>query len=130
MGPAIKRFRLSLGLSQADFGRLVERSHQSVRNYENGLGEIPDEVVNRITELAAEKGQPFSLQQPPEILAGSAPHGNTQKWHDLLEQILKSGDPEGIQAVQSNLRAFGKYINQKTPRRGSPEDAKQRQPEN
>ena len=50
----VRNLRLALKLNQVEFGRLIGRSHQSVRNYENGIGKIPSsDVIEKMKTLAA-----------------------------------------------------------------------------
>lgn len=114
----IRELRDRLGMSQVEFGLAIGRSFQSVRAYEKHPADIPADVIDRIRALASDHGHPDLARQ----LAGddrqpvetARPTGHRhQEWHDLLDEILDSGDPDAAPAVRSNLITFAKYIRNK-----------------
>lgn len=117
----VRRLRKALGLGQPDFGKLIGRSHQSVQAYETH-GDIPNEVIDRLKTIAAEKGfahlalelssddwRVRTLLHPPQDFAtrqaGPIPaEPARQQWHAYLDALLDAGDPDLISAIQLLLR--------------------------
>jgi transcriptional regulator with XRE-family HTH domain len=111
----VKRIRTFLGINQADFGRLIGRSHQSVRNYENGIGEIPVEVIKKLTAIAAEKGLAdvaLALNREEDWHGGeeqsaglsfakekSGIAGTPDELHDALARLMDKLDKRAIVAL-------------------------------
>jgi transcriptional regulator with XRE-family HTH domain len=127
--------RTALGLSQQQLAAQNDWSASIVQKWERGekfpspaniqkLKEIARK--NHLTELAAtpSPSRRARKKSPAEQPASASKGGNQQQWHDLLDHILNSGAPDEIQAVQSNLRVFGRYAEQKSPMRKhtAPED--------
>src|SRR5437016_4058704 len=126
----VQELRKSLQLNQHEFARLVGCSYSSIQNYEGGK-KVPREIVERMRQLAVERGQADiavtlsseewqirSVFHPGETFISTLPPGKPaaglkykhQKWHDMLEAVLESGNPRAIDAVQSNLLVFTDYI--------------------
>jgi transcriptional regulator with XRE-family HTH domain len=137
---ALKKLRTAMGLSQAEFGQLVGRSHQSIRNYESGIP-MPDDLREKIVSMAAARGfgdiaielrggqyEAKRVLQPGETLItskqkrGEPPASSiippppvpkaARKMHfqRLLDMILDSGMADAIEAVERNLEVFAKYV--------------------
>jgi ParB-like chromosome segregation protein Spo0J len=128
-----RELRELLAVNQADFGRLIGRSFQSVRAYEKHPSDIPADVIERIKSLAAERGhadwavflssdewRAVSVLQPGETLIGArqtegprpklATTRDPATLHSMLDDILESEDPDAIQAVVPNLELFHKWV--------------------
>jgi transcriptional regulator with XRE-family HTH domain len=121
----IRELRKALGLNQIDFGRLISRSLQSVRNYEMGQ-KVPPEIERLLKKIAAENGialnsaSPHLQQRTPPHLKNEPPQKTSRRhsdWHDMLDEVLDSELPEAITAVESNLLLFSKYVRGKQPQR-------------
>jgi transcriptional regulator with XRE-family HTH domain len=129
MDNPIRRIRRALNLNRSDFARLIGKSHQTVGNYETGIGAVPDDVVKKLQSIAAQAGladEAMELRSAgwqvrhllraqadePLQTAASATHGRdrNKEWHDLLDLILESDDPDAVPSVQSNLTILGKYV--------------------
>jgi hypothetical protein len=52
------------------------------------------------------------IEENPE--AGAALSSATSRWHQMLAQILDSGDTEAIRAVQQNLRVLSRAVSSST----------------
>ena len=52
IGANIRRIRESMGLSQAEFGRLIGKSDSQVGSYENGKNDVLASVIYKIAEVA------------------------------------------------------------------------------
>ena len=123
-----RELRQLLGVNQVEFSRLIGRSYQSLKVYEKHPEDTPPEVIERIINLATARGHAdwalvlksddwriVSVIQPGETLI-SAPRPNARsesknaRWHDMLEDILESGNKDACHAVQSNLIVFHDYI--------------------
>lgn len=134
----VRRLREALNLNQADFAREIGRSVQMLQLYERG-SRVPDEVMDRLREIAAahslaeimaELGLPDGTTvrrvfHPGEKIISQA-RGHTtvatrrKQMHDLLDEIFDSGSTDAIEAVESNLVVFAKYVRrQPGARRGS-----------
>ena len=114
-GNPVRRLRAALGLSQVEFGRLISRSQQSVRDYE--AGKTPSETtVNAIKSLAVERGyayllitEDFAIQRIFE----PAPHPSDSAavdLHGVLDEILQSGDRTATLAVENLLAITAQYL--------------------
>ena len=119
MSGAIKKIRQELGLNQAEFGRRIGRSMQSVQSYERGAHASPA-VRKAIVELAESAGLGdlvddfLSEREEAEIAPGlpivGRPSVKTARLHDLLDEVLASDDDEAIRAVRTNLQAFARHV--------------------
>jgi transcriptional regulator with XRE-family HTH domain len=126
--------RNALGLSQQQFAVQNGWSASVVQKWEQGnppsesnfqkLKEIARK--HHLSELAGLTSAPSrrAPKKTPTEPDSQPESGNPQQWHDLLDQILNGGDADEIQAVQSNLRVFGRYAARKPQvrRRTAPEN--------
>ncbi len=120
----VKKVRESLGLNQADFGRAIGRSIQSVQAYEAGK-HVPPEIEQRIRKLAGERGIGASttggiderVDLPHSKSSGASARSTSTeenaRWHALLDEILESGLADAVPAVQQNLITFANYVRSK-----------------
>ena len=121
-------------MSQAALASAIGKSIQSVQGYEHGRTPPPD-VIEILKTLSVQHGHPeFAIElggdawavkhviHPGETLikAHVPAAGRHAEWHELLDVILNSGDPDAIPAVQSNLVVFGKYVRAKQTRELKP----------
>jgi transcriptional regulator with XRE-family HTH domain len=100
----VRKVRKTLGLLQPEFAKLIGVAYSTLQGYEAGRA-VPAEVEERVREIAAEKG----LQVGPR---SDVPRGGDEgaKWHDLLDEVLNSGELDCVDAVQSNLAVFASTI--------------------
>lgn len=116
----VRRLRDALGLNQADFGRRIGRSIQSVQNYERGTP-VPGEVLQRMAALAQQEGMAETGQLPRQAAPSAPgvkvkrrvvipPAAGSSDWHQLLDEILESGNEQVIAALQADLRIFSHYL--------------------
>lgn len=127
MPSIVRRVRESLKMNQSDFAREIGRSIQSLGLYERGA-RIPDDVLDRLRTLAAEHhlvdllaeiGLPKDTSigrvfHPGERIISQAPMRQTaarrKEMHSLLDEIFDSKMPDAIDAVESNLIVFSRYV--------------------
>jgi DNA-binding XRE family transcriptional regulator len=114
MSSSLKEIRERLGLNQAQLGDRIGRSWQSVQAYERGT-RISPPARKAIIELAEQAGlgdlvDDFlaECEERTPAVQSTRPSCANQRWHELLEQILTSGKPEAIRAVQANLDALSR----------------------
>ncbi len=116
-GQRIKRLRKGLGLSQADFGRLIGRSWQSIHSYET-TDTVSDEAWRAIETWAAENGY-------GDVLLGSGPPMRVRRvfepaprpiagaginLHALLDEVLQSEDPCARLCLENFLLITTQYL--------------------
>lgn len=117
----MRQLRESLGLNQADFGRRIKRSLQSVQNYERGM-KVPGEVLQRLAALAQQEGladiasRLHDSAEPGEaaveiktrvVISGAS---ESRGWHRLLDEILESGNSPVITALEDNLQVYAQCV--------------------
>ena len=122
----VRRLRLALNMNQVELGRIVGKSYQTVRNYETGIGNVPDSVIETLKNLAAEKGfahlalelssedwKVRTIVHPPQEFAryqarlpNAAVDAGRQARHALIDALLDSGNEDAILAVEHLLRYF------------------------
>jgi hypothetical protein len=107
-------------MTQSEFALAIGRSYPTVQHYEAGKKPTP-EVVQRMRTLALEN----NLGSIAEALSriddeGAAVPADREGWHAMLDEILDSGDPHAIGAVQSNLHVFTRYVRLSPKVRGVP----------
>jgi transcriptional regulator with XRE-family HTH domain len=110
--------------SQTKLAIAIGRSQPTIQNWERGLKPSSGGKA-AMRELARLHGLEFVLVEdhadgsaPPagEPAEPSSPArkqrhtGRDAKWHDMLDDVLASGNEDAITAVQSNLLVFSKYI--------------------
>ncbi len=115
----VRKVRDALGMTQNEFAQAINRSFSMVRLYEHGA-DVPDEVrevinrlakANGLADIAIEASKPAAAYQvkriiePTEVLisSGAGHPRSTEKWQQMLYEILMSGNAEVIAAVQTNL---------------------------
>ncbi|MCE5311379.1 MAG: hypothetical protein LLG20_27385 [Acidobacteriales bacterium] len=104
-----RKLREALGLSQVEFGRLIGRAHQSIRNYEAGLS-VPPAVYDRILKLAQERGLTHLVLEPEPV--GNADHSQSSEKmaHELLHEIFSVGTKKDVDGILVNLANFVEAI--------------------
>jgi transcriptional regulator with XRE-family HTH domain len=121
----IKRIRTALRMSQADFARLIGRSHQSLGNYERG-GPVPEDVVKELhsivakhalADLALELQGDWQVQRvfhPGETIISHSRHQaeepSDQSWYDMLHDVLRAENEVADRLVKSALIAGHKLV--------------------
>jgi hypothetical protein len=134
----VRQLRGRLGLSQVRFADLIGRSHQSVAAYEKHPEDIPQEVIQRLGAIAEEHryfdlAAQFGVTHPGETLISNVaqrpgvlppPSYNpaNKKWHDMLEDVLESGNEKARKAVIPNLEVFSDYVRTISRKRGMPKN--------
>jgi hypothetical protein len=167
MDTFVRRIRRALSVSQAEFGRLIGRSHQSVQAYEKS-GQVPEDVLARMRMLCAERMLVAQVEEIDDQLAVlvKGPDAPSTEWHvtkvfhpsghvvhpggggkappilhslkpgkfrpeniqmhQMLEDILNSGDPDATAAVVPNILLFHKWISRSSTKAkksaGSPKE--------
>jgi len=115
MSPGIKKIREALGISQAEFGRRIGKSMQSIQAYERGT-RISPPAQKAIVELAQQAGlgdlvDDF-LAEREEIAPGlpivGRPDARTARLHDMLDQVLAGGDQAAVRAVRAVIETFAR----------------------
>jgi transcriptional regulator with XRE-family HTH domain len=119
MRDGVKKIREALGLNQVQFGQRIGRSLGAVRQYEAGA-RISPPARKAIQELAESAGlgdlvddflaEREQVEPAPGLPIVGRPSVKTIAVHDLLSEILASGNGEAIRAVTANLRAFARYV--------------------
>jgi hypothetical protein len=113
-------------MNQVELGSIVGKAYQTVRNYETGIGNVPDDVIAKLKTLAAEKGLAHlalelssddwkirSLVHPPQDFSHHqakilepALDARRQSQHALLDALLDSSNPDAVLAIDHLLRYF------------------------
>ncbi len=112
MSNLVKKLRTTLGWNQVDFARAIGRSYQSIKNYEGGM-QPPTKVLKRMKDLADKHGlkELFAPAQPEQNPAPRPSRASdNQHWHDVLEEILASGDQKTIALAQQSLRVNSQFV--------------------
>jgi transcriptional regulator with XRE-family HTH domain len=132
-------------LAPAVFSAMLGCSESSIRRFESGEAKPPRDVVERLqslavryghADLAVSAGENWKVRRvvhPGETLISTAKidvekGGGENRpirapvatmWHDLLDEILGSGNEDAIIAVQHNLVVFGNYVraHRKSPKK-------------
>lgn len=126
----LKKLRGLLGITQSELATLLEKSYSSIQGWEAGK-RIPKDVIERMKAIAAQRGHAdFAVALPGEphfpvktIPARRDDHRQPEtahdqrhdEYHQMLDEILNSNDPDAAPAVKSNLVTFVKYIRTKRP---------------
>jgi hypothetical protein len=81
---------------------------KQVRHVQIRLGADEFETLKRVAGSRQGATQEFSREAILKAIAHPQikPSGYAGKWHDMLGDILDSGDKEAIEAIQYNLRVF------------------------
>lgn len=116
----VRKIRKAAGMNQADFARAIGRSLQMLQLYERSQAEPPPDVLAKIEALAqgadipASRFVPRPASPPPVRTAatrdGSITPAARQRYHEILDEIFDSGDPDAIRAVVPNIELFGKWV--------------------
>jgi transcriptional regulator with XRE-family HTH domain len=131
----VAALRGHLGMDAKSFARDVGCTVAELSVYESG-GNVERVHLRRMQELAREKdlitlavqlgGEEWNVDrihhptghvvhQGKRAASPSSPYAPANApWHDLLEEVLESGNDEAKGAVQSNLVVFGKYVRAST----------------
>jgi hypothetical protein len=120
----VRDLQALLGLNQVEFGRLVGRSFQSIRNYVTGKSRPERGVLERMKTLAADKGWAhiaLALEEwaregqyqrfqggisMPALAVPTLPlvtTGEREAFHSLVDRLLNSGSTEAVGAVKALL---------------------------
>ncbi len=138
----VRRLRETAGLTQQEFAQATGLSYASIQGWESGK-RVGRSSVERLKSFAAEKGfadialqlssdewQVRRVLHPGETLISrpkpgaeelpevtlppaSRTRGRNAQWHQLLDEVLDSGNSDAIIAVQNNLTVFARYVRQK-----------------
>jgi transcriptional regulator with XRE-family HTH domain len=124
----IREIREACGMTQEEFARVAGRSTPMIRLYEKGAIP-PREVIEAIKSLAVERGlvdlaaaldewQVDRVLYPPgQASVTGKPRPGSKKWHEMLDEVLDSGQPDAIQAVESNLHVFVQTVRLRRPKK-------------
>jgi transcriptional regulator with XRE-family HTH domain len=117
MSRSLKKIREHLGLNQEQFAARVGRSSARIKQYEAGA-RISPPVQKAIVELAQQAGlgdlvDDF-LAEREELAPGlpivGRPDARASRFHDLLDEVLSSGQGEPIRAVRAVLETFARQV--------------------
>jgi transcriptional regulator with XRE-family HTH domain len=124
----IAQIRAVSRMAPAVFAAILGCSESDVLRLERGQAQPSKEVAEQLASIATRAGHPelavavgaWAVRHviaPGETLITSARVDNKKirssdsaMWHELLEEILSSGDEDAIIAVQHNLVVFGKTV--------------------
>jgi len=114
----VRQIRDFSGMNQEDFARAIKRSTAMLRHYEKGITP-PLDVIETLKTLAVKAGHPeiavalssdeWKVQrvfQPGETIISAPRRAANSEWHQMLDEVLDSGQRDAIEAVQSNLLVF------------------------
>lgn len=114
-------------MNQADFAREVGKSMQSLQNYERGA-KPPAEVVGKLYEIATAHhridlalalGGDWKVRrvfEPGERIISARPEASkapVENWHQMLDEILNSGQADAADAVKSSLTVSRELVRQR-----------------
>jgi len=105
-GENLKRIRKSRGLSQAELGELVDRTHACISRYEKGVGTPPLELVISLAGALGCRVSDLSGEEPRVIYQDNRKVG---RWE--VFQLKELGDAWTVQC--SECKAIG--FHGKTP---------------
>lgn len=117
-------------LTQIQLANALGWSYGSIQGYERGA-KIPGDRIEQLKTFATQHGHAdIALTLSSEqwhvqtvihpIQPRQQATEENQSWHEMLDEILDSGMPELINAVQSNLLVFRDHVRL----RGAPPAAK------
>src|SRR5689334_7912757 len=115
----MRAVRKAAGLSQVQMAQAIGRSHQMVAAYERGAP-MPPDVLDAVKTVAAKAGagdlaielapghtfKPARVIEPGETSIATVRariSAAPPQFHDLLDEIFRSGDKDAIDATTSNL---------------------------
>lgn len=133
--PALK-IREAFAMTQAEFAAAVGLSYSTVQGYERGarisdagreklvsflLGRKRPDLVSLLEEEASLATSRVSRDNLPRStrVDRRGPQFDAKELHSMLDEVLISGDPDAIRAVESNLVLFSKYVRGRRPGRSS-----------
>lgn len=99
----VRKLRERLGMSQQQFATAIGRSFSSLRAYEAGAPIAP-EVLAKVRELSPADYDAIFTEKP---VRRSPKH---DEWHRMLDNILESGVEHAVEAIQSNLISFNRFV--------------------
>lgn len=115
-----RELRESLGWSQERFAQEIGWSYGSIQKWESGVAPPPEALdsmrdlalkYNR-TALAHELEQgtgPWAVYSGEEVRAVKKPAGSAAELHAAVDEVIQSGNPDALAAVQMTLAVSVKY---------------------
>jgi transcriptional regulator with XRE-family HTH domain len=106
--------RKALGLTQQQMAERLDCGFSTLQGYEAGRKLSPD-----IRERAVRIAHEHSLESLAHLLATASAEGElktgrynpeNRRWHDMLEAILESKDPQALAAVKPNITLFYAWV--------------------
>ena len=108
VGKRIRKLRLGMGLTQKEFGALIEKSESQVGAYENGTTGITLDIFFRIAEAAKVK--------PEELIREKSDEEKTKRNWDAELRIYNVEDRKSVMAILAvNGYDVGQHKKKLTP---------------
>lgn len=98
VGKNIKQARKAKKLTQQQLAEIIQRTESSIRKYEKGLIQIPNDVIEQIA--SALEVSPFELLGADEWEEAFNPNGKLSKEAKLIKQIQQSYGEDAVQLLR------------------------------